>query len=674
MKKFIPILLAFVIATLVILSVMKYEKFLRKPRPERYLQESVAKKQDTLPEYQKIITYYSQNKIDPSGFADLDITQNPVILQSFDQMGKIITFNSWNSLRAELPDFKVFFPVIWIPPLTKSTGKPGYIPLSYTDLNSYWGTEAELAMLARAAKSMDLELMADMVFHHSENPYFDMYDAKTNTADDFKDKKWFETQVVSPRANDIDYIPLWMTTNFAKGNILDQNNFVKYENYGESCISKNADGLYQINANCVPTDSTSIDCSKVLPMYTFNADVMDGGGLQALNMCNLEILENQVALLNHLYSMGITSFRYDQVNGMAPYTMKLFNNSNINKTAGILTEIIEGCRKSRAYPRCNQVYVNQIEDQATALLKQTNQLQRFTTLGHRYAVGEVFTPTIDKKNVGQVVDVNFDPHPDKTWYSLVGELEDMNAGLDKKDMIGVFDFGLRSLMKSALVPDNSSFTIDNTQWKDLMNKTVIGYGNQKYTRNYPCLAYTFADNHDTDYMLAFYDSTNDSRGAPSGLPYNRLILGYFIMLMMPGYPVVYNFHYKWFKSISSFLILRQVLGIRYDSLLEIPQMYSQNYIIWKVTSQTGVVYTFVILDVNQKVNTNLNDDKLIFRYPLVKTENIEMRIYSDSGFKPVVPGTPTVNPGGVNPASCGGDGQTNTYACSSWNNQFMFNT
>jgi hypothetical protein len=224
----------------------------------------------------------------------------------------------------------------------------------------------------------------------------------------------------------------------------------------------------------------------------------------------------------------------------------------------------------------------------------------------------------------------------------------MNQGLDDQDKIGAFDFGLRAVIKSALESKDKTLTIDNTQWKNLMNLSLVGYDNQKYTRGGPCLAYTFCDNHDTDYMLAFYATTYEERGAPSGLPYNRLILGYFIILFMPGYPNIYKFHYSWFKPITAFIMMRQILGIRFDSLLEIPQMDGQNYIMWKVTSESGTVYTFVILDTKKAVLSNLSDDKLVFKYPLPQSEYIEMRVYSDSAVVPI--GTAPLTTGSKTPS------------------------
>jgi hypothetical protein len=372
---------------------------------------------------------------------------------------------------------------------------------------------------------------------------------------------------------------------------------------------------------------------------------MDAGGLRAINLCDLDVLQNQIAFLNRLYKMGITSYRYDQINGLAPYHMRLYNNSNITKTSTFLSQILLHCKKVRQYPQCDQIYANQIEDKITAILNQTNELKKYTSLGHNYSVGEVFTSDIDKNNMTKEKIAQ-----NRTWWSLIGELEAMNVGLDNKDKIGVFDFGLRDVIKSAVVPTDKNLTIDNTKWKDLMKLSVIGYDNQKYTRSYPCLAYTFLDNHDTDYMLGLYAQTYEERGAPSGISYDRLIVGYFVTLMMPGYPVVYKFHYSWFKPISVFIMLRQILGVRYDSILQIPPTNGQNYIIWKITSANGTVYTFVVLDTTKNVALNLNDNNIIFKYPLPKTEKIEMRIYSETGFSPISPGmtntpySPTITP------------------------------
>ena len=72
-------------------------------------------------------------------------------------------------------------------------------------------------------------------------------------------------------------------------------------------------------------------CDQLFPLYGINSDVMDIGDLRALNLCNLNLLEEQLKYLNSLYKMGITSYRYDQLNGIPPYIMQLYNNSNIDR-------------------------------------------------------------------------------------------------------------------------------------------------------------------------------------------------------------------------------------------------------------------------------------------------------------------------------------------------------
>jgi glycosidase len=534
--------------------------------------------------------------------------KNPVILQSFDQFGNGLSMSSWNSLATEIPYLSYFFNVIWLPPFTKSTGNPGYLPLSYTDFNSFWGSEEELKKLISICKTNGFDIMADVVFHHSTTPDI------LNPIKDTTGKRWWKTDIVKSSENPDDYISLWQDTNYFgddkdwgfKDKIIDFEPTI-------GCIDKDT---FKISSSCVPTDKNN--CKYAKPLYGIDESVMNAGGLTALNLCHYDILEAQINFLHKLYDMGINNFRYDQLNGISPSTMKLYNNSNINKTADLLKEHIAFCKKVRTYPNCNEIYINQIEDRITNILNNIELLKKFTSPPHNFAVAEAFTDKLKFR----------DTPPKQEWWTLVGEITAINTGLDVKDYIGLFDFALQSVIKNTF-KDNQ--IIDNSQWKDLMSNTLIGYENQKYTRNGPCLAYTFVSNHDIDTLLNQYNSGPHSAGAPSaGIDYEYLVPSHFILCFLPGYPCILKINFTWFKEvIPCFLILRYMLNVNYNSKLSIPQHTNQDYIQWIIDDN----YIFSVIDVRKQ---KISENNLIFNYVF---KNTAMTINSVNPITPFNPPT-----------------------------------
>lgn len=58
------------------------------------------------------------------------------------------------------------FTAIWLPPISDSVSKQGYLPRDYYDLNSQYGTEAELREMIKVLQDYGLKPIADIVINH----------------------------------------------------------------------------------------------------------------------------------------------------------------------------------------------------------------------------------------------------------------------------------------------------------------------------------------------------------------------------------------------------------------------------------------------------------------------------------------------------------------------------
>ena len=59
-----------------------------------------------------------------------------------------------------------WFDLIWLPPMSKSTGGTGYIPSKYSDLNGDWGTKAKLEQMVDIFHKNGARVVADIVINH----------------------------------------------------------------------------------------------------------------------------------------------------------------------------------------------------------------------------------------------------------------------------------------------------------------------------------------------------------------------------------------------------------------------------------------------------------------------------------------------------------------------------
>ena len=72
--------------------------------------------------------------------------------------------NAKNNTSAE--EIGQWFDLIWLPPMTASTGGTGYLPINYSNLNSEWGTEPKLKELINVFRQNGARVVADIVINH----------------------------------------------------------------------------------------------------------------------------------------------------------------------------------------------------------------------------------------------------------------------------------------------------------------------------------------------------------------------------------------------------------------------------------------------------------------------------------------------------------------------------
>lgn len=74
--------------------------------------------------------------------------------------------NGANGTSAE--EIGQWFDLVWLPPMSKSTGGTGYHPTNYGDLNSDWGTKTKLTELINVLHQNGARVVADIVINHAD--------------------------------------------------------------------------------------------------------------------------------------------------------------------------------------------------------------------------------------------------------------------------------------------------------------------------------------------------------------------------------------------------------------------------------------------------------------------------------------------------------------------------
>ena len=72
--------------------------------------------------------------------------------------------NGTNGTSAE--EIGQWFDLIWLPPMSKSTGGTGYLPVTYSNLDGAWGTKTNLVKLITTLHQNGARVVADIVINH----------------------------------------------------------------------------------------------------------------------------------------------------------------------------------------------------------------------------------------------------------------------------------------------------------------------------------------------------------------------------------------------------------------------------------------------------------------------------------------------------------------------------
>ena len=75
---------------------------------------------------------------------------------------------SWQTLLNDSAELGEYFDLVWLPPTNNGDGT-GYIPRQYSNLNSAFGSEADLRLLIGALKRRNSRAIADIVINHCGN-------------------------------------------------------------------------------------------------------------------------------------------------------------------------------------------------------------------------------------------------------------------------------------------------------------------------------------------------------------------------------------------------------------------------------------------------------------------------------------------------------------------------
>jgi hypothetical protein len=526
-----------------------------------------------------------------------DTNSTPIILESYDLFQT--TTKSWNGLNSEIPYLSKFFTAIWLPPISDASGNPGYLPQRLYNFNSSWGTEEELKMLLQQMEKYKIVAIAVAVFQHRQGTWpmwFKFEDpsflgTENVTPDDYY--KYIDTTMYYPWTGDDDrYVP-----EYDDGSVLYvdglppdyKTNGLKHC-YFESTSKPGQFYLYK-------------DCRNKRPMYDTVGKANDSW-LQSVNLCNKNVLVDYIGFLKKIKSLGINGVVYDQADAIAHEFLSLFLNTDISKTKPILQSIIDICDKAKNKNVDKDVKYTLEED----LL--STQLESLTSTSFNYKIlqnftGELYANTNEKE---------------KGWRGLVELLDNVNKPLNENDWAGEFDFGLKFVLNSML--NTKDGNIEGKYF--IKNNMLVGIDRLRQ------LAYTFVDSHSTNEQNKVYaEISGDIRGAAIPINIARMIPAYFIILSLPGTPVIYKPYFDVYKDIGilQFIQNRKDYGIFPDSTFQI-LINKNNDISWSVSTKKGN-FLFEINTIEPTENNIFH--KLIFGTKLyMKVTQTDGKILTDN--------------------------------------------
>ena len=469
----------------------------------------------------------------------------PVILHSFDQY--YVSVKSFKALKDEVPDLSEYFTELFLPPITQSKGI--FLPQQLYNFDSNWATEESLENLLVKMKGFNMKATVLVVTQHRTG----------------NNKKWFKylnpNYIGAPEDDEIELTDYYkyMTT-------------MVYNPWGlPEKVPKNyfIDGLppdYATNglANCYTykdgTWGLYKDCRNKVAMYN-TPGLANDSWLQSINYCNSNVLPDIIGYLKILNSKGISGIVIDQADAIDSSIIAFHLNSSEDKTQNIINNITKICDEAKA-PEVEKSVKYTFTDEINKV--DTKDLTSFK-----------FDRKVIQNFYGELYGVT---DGEKGWRGLLEMPDLVNNYLNEDDYCGTFDYGLKFVLNRMM--NTKDLSIDGREF--LKEKMIIGYP------RYRPRTITMVENHDTGYLTTLIGtiSEEDVRGTPGNeVNFYGILPAYFIILFLPGTPMVYKLHYDVFKyiGVNEFIKVRNECCIDVDSDFEITKS-DINDVAWVVTN------------------------------------------------------------------------------------------
>lgn len=478
-----------------------------------------------------------------------DPNPTKIILQAWDQY--FISTKSINTLIAEIPELSEYFTDILIPPISKPhiENGVGFFPTELNNFNSNWGSEDDLKKLISLMKKYNLNSMVHLILNHRqgqlpmwfkyENPNYIGVNESYVSPDDYY--KYITTNL---------YDPWGSPTNEPKGVYIDGLPPDYSLNGLKNCYIENTDGSWSLYR----------DCRNKVPMYDVAGNA-NPGWLQSVNFCNINVLQDIIKYIKRVKEIGIDGIIIAQADAIDSSIIALFLNSDVMKTPSILQNIKKICKNAES---------PEVEN---------NVIYTFNSDVDNASIESLTSAEFDRKVIdnfyGELYGIT---NGEKGWRGLLEMPVEINKYLNKKDWCGQFDYGLKFLLNEML--NTEDFSIDGRVFEK--ERMIIGYPTFKER------TITFVDTHDTDYFNTLFGRLKDKEilGIPgTEINFYAIIPAYFIILLLPGTPMVNKIHYDVYKKlgIQEFIQIRNDCCIDIDSDFEINKS-DINDIAWTVSN------------------------------------------------------------------------------------------
>lgn len=495
---------------------------------------------------------------------------SPVILHAWDQY--FVSVKSFKALKDELSELSPYFTEIFLPPLTQSEGI--FLPKQLYNLNSNWGTKQDLENLLTKMKGFNMKATALIVTQH-----------RTGNS-----KKWFKyinPNYIGEKEDDeielnnyykymttTTYNPWGLPEKIPKGYYIDGLP-PDYEKNGLDNCYTYKDGVWSLYK----------DCLNKVPMYNTPGKA-NNSWLQSINFCNVNILPDIVSYIKMIKELGIDGIVIDQVDAMDPSIVAFHFNSDVDKTNTIINTIVDICKDAES-PEVDKDVQYTFSDDIKKIDNDLLTSVKFDRKLIQNFYGELYAQTEGEKG----------------WRGLLEMPDLINSYLNLEDQCGTFDYGLKFVLNRMM--NTKDLSIDGREF--IKEKMVIG--NPKFKNK----TITMIDNHDTGYLTTLIGtiSNQDVRGVPGNeINFYGILPAYFVIMFLPGTPLVYKLHYDVYKYIG----LNEFIQLRNECCIDIDSNFS-------ITKADINDVAWVVSDLNLSLQSkNNSQERIIKKFPSSDTK------------------------------------------------------